>query len=138
VKGKDGYLFTKDGWLVGGGIKLPANCYKFSINPNGDVYTYDEAGSLPKRVGTIPLVQFSNPEELKQGVNNKMVATEESGEPQLVQNHKSFRQNSLEASNVSVYASVNEMLRLNASMIASMRLLKVADDMYNKGINIRE
>ncbi len=138
TKGKDGYLYTKDGWLVGGGIKLPANNYKFSIRPNGDVYTYDEAGSLPRKVGTLPLVQFANPERLEQGVNNKMVATEDSGEPQLVQNHRSFKQHCIEASNVNIYASVNEMLRLNASMIASMRLLKVADDMYNKGINIRE
>ena len=138
VKGKDGSLYTKDGWLVGGGIKLPANNYKFTINPNGDVYTYDEAGSLPKRVGTIPLVGFANPERLEQGVNNKMVATDDSGQPELISNHRSFRQNAIETSNVNIYASVNEMLRLNASMIASMRLLKVADDMYNKGINIRE
>ena len=138
VKGKDGYLYTKDGWLVGGGIKLPANNYKFTINPNGDVYTYDEAGSLPKRVGTIPLVGFANPERLEQGVNNKMVATDDSGQPELISNHRSFRQNAIETSNVNIYASVNEMLRLNASMIASMRLLKVADDMYNKGIKIRE
>ena len=138
VKGKDGYLYTKDGWLVGGGIKLPANNYKFTINPNGDVYTYDEAGSLPKRVGTIPLVGFANPERLEQGVNNKMVATDDSGQPELISNHRSFRQNAIETSNVNIYASVNEMLRLNASMIASMRLLKAADDMYNKGINIRE
>ncbi len=138
VQGKDGYLYTKDGWMVGNGIKIPANGYKFTINPNGDVYTYDEAGSLPKRVGTIPLVTFPNPERLQQGVNNKMVATEDSGEPELVTNHRSIRQNSIEISNVDIYNSVNEMLRLNASMIASMRLLKVADDMYNKGINIRE
>jgi flagellar basal-body rod protein FlgG len=138
VKGKDGYLYTRDGWLVGGGVKLPANSYKFTINPNGDVYTYDEAGSLPKRVGTIPLVQFANPEMLDQGTNNKMKETDESGEPKIVQNHKSFRQNAIECSNVNIYGSVSEMLRLNASMIASMRLLKVADDMYNKGINIRE
>ena len=124
--------------MVGGGIKLPPNQYKFSIKPNGDVYTFDEAGSLPKRVGTIPLVGFPNPERLQQGVNNKMVATEDSGEPELIQNHHSFRQHSIETSNVDIYNSVNEMLRLNASMIASMRLLKVADDMYNKGINIRE
>lgn len=138
VQGKDGYLYTKDGWLVGGGIKIPANNYKFTINPNGDVYTYDEAGSLPKRIGTIPVVTFANPERLEQGVNNKLVPTEDSGEPELLQNHKSLRQNAIEHSNVDIYNSVNEMLRLNASMIASMRLLKVADDMYNKGINIRE
>ena len=67
-----------------------------------------------------------------------MKATEDSGEPELVTKHNSIRQNSIEISNVDIYNSVNEMLRLNASMIESMRLLKVADDMYNKGINIRE
>lgn len=138
VQGKDGYLYTKDGWLVGGGIQLPANNYKFQIRPNGDVYSFDEAGSLPRRVGNIPLVTFPNPERLEQGVNNKMVATDDSGEPELLQNHRNIRQNAIEHSNVDVYGAVNEMLRLNASMIASMRLLKVADDMYNKGINIRE
>ena len=84
------------------------------------------------------MVNFPNPERLQQGVNNKMVATEDSGEPELIQDHRAFRQHSIETSNVDIYNSVNEMLRLNASMIASMRLLKVADDMYNKGINIRE
>lgn len=138
IKGKDGYLYTRDGWLIGGGIKMPANCYKFTISKNGDVYTYDEAGSLPRRVGTIPLVSFANPEMLSQGVNNKMVATEDSGEPKIIKKHNSIRQNAIECSNVSIHGSVGEMLRLNASMIASMRLLKVADDMYNKGINIRE
>lgn len=138
TRGKDGYLYTKDGWLIGGGIQLPANTYKFTINPNGDVYSYDEAGASPKKVGTIPLVGFANPERLEQGVNNKMVVTEDSGEPELISDHRSFKQHSLESSNVNIYSAVNEMLRLNASMIASMRLLKVADDMYNKGINIRE
>lgn len=138
VQGKDGYIYTRDGWLVGGGIKIPSNCYKFSINPNGDVYAYDEAGSLPKRLGTIPLVAFPNPERLEQGGMNKLMVTEDSGEPYLLTNHNSFRQNAIEHSNVDIYEAVNEMLRLNASMIASMRVLKVADDMYNKGINIRE
>lgn len=138
VQGKDGYLYTKDGWMVGNGIKIDSNAYKFTISQNGDVYTYDEAGSLPKRVGTIPVVTFPNPERLEQGINNKMKMTEDSGEPELLTNHNSIRQNSIEISNVDIYNSVNEMLRLNASMIASMRLLKVADDMYNKGINIRE
>ena len=33
---------------------------------------------------------------------------------------------------------LNDLMRLNTSMIASMNLMKVADDMYNKAINIRE
>jgi len=137
-KGKDGYLMTADNWIVGDGIKIPANCYKFSISPNGDVYSYDQAGSLPTKIGTIPIVTFDSAESLEQGAANKMVTTEESGEARLVKNHNSIRQNAEELSNINVYEEVNNMLRLNASMIASMRLLKVADDMYNKAINIRE
>lgn len=137
-QGANGYLYTQDDWIVGDGIQLPPNCYKFQIRPNGDVISYDFAGSPAKKVGTIPLVTFASPEDLEQGVNNKMVATDTSGTPQLVLEHDRFRQNFQENSNTDIREEVNNMLRLNASMIASMRLLKVADDMYNKGINIRE
>ena len=37
-----------------------------------------------------------------------------------------------------IYDEINDLMRLNTSMIASMNLMKVADDMYNKAINIRE
>ena len=69
---------------------------------------------------------------------NRMKVTEESGEPVLVKDHNCIKQNNIEISNTNVYNSTSEMLRLNASMIASMRMLKVVDDMYNKAINIRE
>ena len=39
---------------------------------------------------------------------------------------------------VDIMDSVGDMLRLNASMLASTRMMKVVDDMYNKSINIRE
>ena len=28
-QGKDGYLTTRDGWIVGEGIQIPSNCFKF-------------------------------------------------------------------------------------------------------------
>jgi len=137
-QGKDGYLLTADDWMVGEGIKLPTNCYRFEIKSNGDVMVYDEAGGLPKKAGNIPLVQFDNPEELEQGSLNKLVATTGSGEPKLVKDHDYFAQNNIENSNVNIYDNVSTVLRLNASMLASTRLMKVVDDMYNKSINIRE
>ena len=69
---------------------------------------------------------------------NRLAATEDSGEPVLVKDHDCFKQNNIEISNTDIYNSTSEMLRLNASMIASMRMLKVVDDMYNKAIHIRE
>ena len=136
-KGPDGYLMTVDDWLIGDGIKIPPNSYRFEIKPNGDVINYDNKGSLPEKIGTIPIVQFANPEALEQGHNNKVVYNEESGEPKLVKD-ESIRQYATEVSNVNVYDELNDLMRLNTSMIASMNLMKVADDMYSKAINMRE
>lgn len=137
-QGKDGYLVTNDDWLVGEGIKIPANCYKFEIKPNGEVYSWDAANTKPKKLGTIPLVRFASQENLEPSGMNRLVPTEDSGEPELVMNHECFCQNNIENSNTNIYSSVSDMLRMNASLIASMRMMKVVDDMYNKAINIRE
>ena len=137
-RGANGYLVTVDDWMVGDGIKIPANSYKFEIKPNGDVINYDDKGSLPEKIGTIPIVQFDNPEALEQGHNNKVVYNDETGAPRLVKDTDSIRQYATEVSNVNIYDELNDLMRLNTSMIASMNLMKVADDMYNKSINIRE
>ena len=137
-RGVNGYLVTVDDWMVGDGIKIPANSYKFEIRPNGDVYNYDNAGSLPEKIGTIPIVQFDSPESLEQGHNNKMVVTEDSGDPRIVKGEDSIRQYAIEVSNTNIYDEVNSMMRLNTSMIASLNLMKVADDMYNKAINLNQ
>lgn len=136
--GKDGYLVTSDDWLVGSGIQIPSNIHDFQIKRNGDVMVQDSAQSLPRKIGNIPLVQFSSPEGLAEKGHNKLVQTDESGEPKLIKNHDFIYQNNIETANVDIYGEVNTMLRLNASMLAHMQLMKVAYDMYNKGINIRE
>lgn len=136
--GKDGYLVTNDDWLVSEGIQIPLNCYKWNIKSNGDVVAYDSKDKPERLIGKISLVQFANPEGLEQAGNNKLKSTDESGEAKLVKDHDSIAQYSIELSNTNVYNSVSDMLRLNASMIASMRMMKVVDDMYNKSINIRQ
>ena len=55
-----------------------------------------------------------------------------------MKNQASIAQGYLETSKTNVYDSVNEVLRLNASMIASSKLMKVIDDMYYKAINLTE
>ena len=136
--GKDGYLITSDGWLVGDGIKIPANCLKFEIKKNGDVVYYDFHGDEAIKIGHIPLIRFENPDGMERTDMNRLIPTEDSGRAYMVKDHDCFKQACLERGNVSVYESANELLRLNASMLASMQILKAADQMYNKAINIRE
>lgn len=137
-RGPNGYLLTVDDWMVGDGIQIPANSYKFEIRPNGDVMNYDKAGSLPEKIGTIPIVQFDSPESLEQGHNNKMVPTEDSGNPRLVKGQESIHQYATEVSNTNIYDELNDMMRLNTSMIASLNLMKVANSMYEKAINLNQ
>ena len=136
--GKDGYLVTSDGWLVGDGIKIPANCLRFEIKKNGDVVYYNFHGDEAKKIGHIPLIRFENPDGMERTDMNRLIPTENSGQAYMVKDHECFKQACLERGNVSVYESANELLRLNASMLASMQILKAADQMYNKAINIRE
>src|SRR5690606_19546517 len=120
------------------GIKIPNEVYKLIISNDGTVSAMADKTSTPKKLGKIPVVQFANQEGLVQGDLNKMKATGDSGEPKLLKDHGYLAQNSLESSNVNVIDEVNGMLRLNASMIASLRMAKIVDDMYNKSINLRE
>lgn len=136
--GKDGYLMTNDDWLVGEGIKIPTNIYKLTIKPDGTVTSMDSCESPEKMLGVIPVVQFRNQEGLIQGDNNKLKATDESGDAKLVKNHDYIAQNALERSNINVYDSVSNMLRINASMIASLNMAKMVGDIYNKAINLRQ
>ena len=137
-QGKDGYLVTNDGWIVGDGIKIPTNIYRFSVKSDGRVMVMDDKESQERQIGKISVVRFKNPEGLEQGGPNKYKATEESGEAFLLKDHNIIAQNSLERANLNLYDEINNMLRINASMIASMRMAKLFDDMYNKSINLRE
>ena len=134
----DGYLVTNDGWLVGSGIKIPANYYRLTIATDGNISVIKEQGDQAQNIGKIPLVNFNNPEGLKQIEGNKVLTTKDSGEPMLAAGNQNIQQGKLESSNVDIYSTVNDVLRNNSSIIACMRLIKVTDDLYSKAINLRQ
>lgn len=134
----EGYLITTDGDLIGDGIKLPINYSDFWIKNNGDVMVTKKYGEPPEKIGTIPVVIFQNPAELKALDGNKYVPTYESGEPTLLVNHDIIQHQKLETSNQSTRQEVNKVMRLNASMLASFQVLKAINDMYDKSIKINQ
>lgn len=133
-----GYLVTQDGCIVGDGVKVPTNYYKLKIMGDGSVTVIDERDVEPRTIGKIPLVVFNAPERLESIGNNKLARTRESGNPMLVSDHQRIKQGNLERSNVNIFASVEEVLRINASMISSIRLIKVTDELYRQSINLRQ
>ncbi len=135
---KDGYLITNDGYLVGDGIQVPVNYENFVVNPNGDVEIFTNDGTQKEILGTIPLVCFRNNEGLKKGDNNKYYLTAESGEPVLVDKHTRFVHGSLEASNINMFDEINEIMRMNASMLASFKVMQTVNDMYTKALQLNQ
>ena len=135
---KDGYLITNDGCLVGDGIQLPVNYGNLLIKENGDVEIFASDGTEREYMGNIPLVNFPNPEGLKKSDNNKYYLTAESGEPILLKNHNRFKQSNIEATNIDMMNEIYSILRLNASMSASFRVLQTINDMYSKTLQLNQ
>lgn len=138
MKDKDGYLVTKTGDLVGSGIKIDGACEKIEIRTNGDVYTYKRTFDEPEYVGTIPVVQFENPEGLKDVGANEFVATETSGKMKLVDEPDYIKQYGIERSNVDVISDIYTVSRINASILASSSLMKAINTMYDEAINLTQ
>lgn len=135
---KDGYLVTNDGYLVGDGIQIPVNYENLRINSDGEVEIFSTDGTTRESLGHIPLVNFKNPEGLKKGDNNKFFLTAESGEPVLIKNHNRFKQGSIEVTNIDMLNEVNSILRLNASMLASFKVMQTINDMYAKALQLNQ
>lgn len=127
---KDGFLVTKLGDLVGSGIKIDGAAEKISIKENGDVFTYKKITDEPEYVGTIPVVQFQNPEALKDVGGNEFIATNDSGSMKLVEDHKMIKQYGIERANIDVISEVYMVSRINASILASSSLMKAINNMY--------
>lgn len=127
---KEGFLVTKTGDLVGAGIKIDAAAEKTEIKPNGDVYSYKTLKDEPEYLGTIPVVQFQNPEALKDVGANEFIATENSGKMQLIEDHDYIKQYGIERANVDVISEIYMVSRINASLIACNSLMKAVKDMH--------
>ncbi len=135
---KDGYLITNDGYLVGDGIQIPINYENLAIRPNGEVEIFSNDGTKREVLGIIPVVNFQNPEGLKKGDNNKFYLTADSGEPALLKNHTRIKQGSIETTNADMINEVNTVLRLNASMLASFKVMQTINDMYSKAMQLNQ
>jgi len=134
----EGYLVSSDGWLVADGIKIPASYEKLKIKTDGTVEVLKTNDTTFEKIGKIPLVSFNNPEGLNKIEGNKVEQTKDSGKATLIADHTSIKQGMIEKANVDVFTYVNESLKLNGSLIASTRLVKVVDEIYRQSINLRQ
>ena len=133
----EGLLITEDGSIVSDGIKIPIDTQKIVFKPNGKVTVFDKTNK-ETQVGEIPLVTFNNLEGLEVGDGNKLYETKDSGKPVLLTDHQNIRQGFTERSNVNLMTTVTDIMRLNASLIASTRIIKFTDEIYRQSVNLKQ
>jgi flagellar basal-body rod protein FlgG len=138
ARNSEGFLVTQRGDLLGEGIQLPVNFEKLFIKPNGSVEVLQKGQQTPKAVGKIDLVGFANPEGLKAIGFNKLLPTAESGSPAKLTAPGEIKQGALERANVNVFQQVDQILRLNASVISNLRVIRFSDDIYRQSVNLRQ
>lgn len=138
AKNAEGFLVTQRGDLVGEGIKLPINYNQLFIKPDGNIQIVDKASAPPRTIGKIELVNFPNPEGLKAIEHNKLLATDASGTARKITVTAQIKQGALERSNVNVFFQVDQILRLNASVISNLRVIRFADDIYRQSVNLKQ
>ncbi len=132
-----GYLVTHRGDLVGDGIKVPTNYDKLLFQKDGTIQVRLKGEMVPQTLGKLTLSRFINPEGLKNIGHNKVVPTTESGEA-TTDTDSVIKQGSLERANVNVYHQIDQVLRLNASVISNLRIVKFSDDLYRQAVNLKQ
>ncbi len=138
AKNAEGFLVTAHGDLIGGGIQIPAKYETLRINKNGSIELMETAGSAYKEIGKVTLVNFPNPEGLKNIGDNLLAQTNDSGQPVKIEDHHCIQQGRLEQSNVNIHYAVEDVLRLNAAVIANLRVVKAVDEIYSQAVQLRQ
>lgn len=132
-----GYLSTLTGGLIGNGIKVPVNYYMLKVDQNGAVKIRVKEEDDYKEIGKINLVSFSSPGELKDIGGNMVTPTAASGEAQPLEKG-CIKQYFTETSNINIWDTVSDVLRINGSYIAGLRLAKYVDEVYRQAVNLKQ
>jgi flagellar basal-body rod protein FlgG len=132
-----GYLVNNRGDLVGEGIKIPIDYKKIQIDQTGKVLIQTEKEPDFKPIGKISLVRFPNPEKLTNIGYNKLQVSDGSGSP-VEDTESRIKQGFVERSNVNIYGQIEQVLRLNASLISNIRIIKFSDDLYRQAVNLKQ
>jgi flagellar basal-body rod protein FlgG len=138
TRNSEGFLITNTGDLVGKGIQIPVKYELLEMMKDGTIQIREKNQIKPKIIGKLELVNFRNPEGLKPIGQNKLLPTDQSGPPLAIAETTGIRQGMVERSNVNMFFQVDQILRLNASVISNLRVIKFSDELYRQSVNLKQ
>ncbi|WP_350343513.1 flagellar hook-basal body complex protein [Proteinivorax tanatarense] len=131
----EGNLVNSSGYMVDGDFQDLSQATNISINPQGEVY-----GNLPGQeeaalIGDINTYNVDNPEGLLSVGDNLLLATENSGDPQIFQSN--IKQGALEGSNVDLAEELTNIITAQRTYQATAKTIHTADEMMGQANNIK-
>ena len=137
-RGADGTLQTADGWRVPG-IRIPADAVRVGVEPDGTVW-FERPRAERASCGRMVLASFAAPDGLQAAGGARFVATARSGPPQRLlpggEGAPVLAFGMLERSNVSIIASMMEILSAQRAYEANAKGVQAADEMQRIANNL--
>ena len=131
-----GQMVTSGGYLLSGGITIPADARSVTINNQGQVSVVQGTNAAPTVVGQIELASFINPAGLEARGQNLFTETASSGNPITGAPGSNgmgpVMQGYLETSNVNVVQELVTMIQTQRAYEMNSKAIQTSDQMLAK------
>ena len=127
---QDSELVTQQGLTVSPGVSIPVDASEVIIAEDGTVQVRYTDTTDAVTVGTIDVVDFTNPNGLKALGGNLFAATSESGEPIALETSDglSLKQGFIEGSNVDIAEELINMIMAQRAFEVTSKAVESADE----------
>jgi flagellar basal-body rod protein FlgG len=131
-----GQLVTNNGYLVGGGITIPAGAQSVTIGTDGTVSVSVSGQATPQTVGQVQLANFVNPAGLEPKGQNIFGETASSGTPTTGTPGQNglgaIQQGFVETSNVNVVEELVAMIQTQRAYELNSKAIQTSDQMLQR------
>jgi flagellar basal-body rod protein FlgG len=131
-----GQLVTASGYLLSGGITIPADARSITISNSGQISVVQGNNTAPTVVGQLELASFVNPAGLEPRGQNLYTETASSGAPQTgapgANGLGPVLQGYLESSNVNVVQELVNMIQTQRAYEMNSKAIQTSDQMLQK------
>lgn len=132
----EGQLVTASGYPIQPAVTIPSNAQEITFGSDGTISVSTPSSSAHTQVGSLQLVQFSNPAGLESRGENLYTETPASGAPNAATPGTSgtgvLMQGYVETSNVNVVEELVNMIQTQRAYEINSKVINVADQMLQK------
>ncbi len=136
-----GRIVTRDGFVLGQGIVVPAQARDLTINAQGFVQGVLGTGETGQVLGRIELANFINEAGLEAIGDNLFRETAASGVAQVGNpgdpGYGTLLQGQLEIANVNAVSEISDLIAAQRAYEMNSRVIKAADEMLSSTANMR-